>query len=307
MKKTTSLFVSDALVPLPLAVTRVRAPPPRVRVAVPQAHIFFPFVEARVLFIASTLKSLKHFALRPTVPVLPFALPIAHAAPIVGGVLFVAHRNLLVGSVLPEALVGFPLIARARPFLPAAMKLLIALRFELNRVAFLQAHLLFSLEKAVPLLLIALTLASMEQIALGAAGIVGPIVGAQRIVRAGPKIIGIIFVAHRGGGVFLGYTGHRGAVTPAVRVGSGPITLRLTLASHSAIRKSSTARKAPAGIVVPQAHVGLCSARRLSVDGQRVAKRFAGVISPVITAVLGRRRAFHPISRKFLAFRNSCA
>lgn len=217
-----------------------------------------------------------------------------------------AHRNLLVGSVLPEALVGFPLIARARPFLPAAMKLPIALRFELNRVAFLQAHLLFSLEKAVPLLLIALTLASMEQIALGAAGIVGPIEGAQRIVRAGPKIIGIIFVAHRGG-VFLGYTGHRGAVTPAVPVGSGPITLRLALASHRAIRKSSAAREAPAGIVVPQAHVGLCSARRLSVDGQRVAKRFADVISPVITTVLGRRRAFHPISRKFLAFRNYCA
>jgi len=287
-------------------VTRERAPPPRVRFALPQAHIFFPFVEARVLFIASTLKSLKHFALRPTLPVVPLALPIAHAAPKVVGVLFVAHRNLLVGSVLPEAPVGFPLISRARPFLPAAMKLPIALRLERNRVAFLQAHLLFSLEKAVPLLLITLTLASMELVALGAAGIVGPMVGAQRIMRAAPKIIGIIFVAHRGAGV-SGYTGNRGAVTPAVRMRSGPITLRLALAGHRAIRKSKAVRETTAGIIVPQAHVGLCSARRLPVDGQRVADRFAHVISPVITAVVGGRRAFHPAARKFLAFRNFCA
>jgi len=281
-------------------VTRERAPPPRIRVAVPQAHIFFPFVEARVLLIAST-RSLKQIALRPTLPVVPFALPIVHAARLVSGVLFVAHRNLL---VLPEAPVGFPLIARARPFLPAAMRLLIALRFELNRVAFLQAHSLFCLEKAVPLLLIALTLASMEQIALGAAGIVGPIVGAQRIVEAGLMIIGIIFVAHHGG-VTLGYTGHRDTVTPAVLVGSGPITLRLELASLRVIRKSSAGREALAGIGVPHAHVGRCSARRLSVLGELVAKRFADVITPVIMAVL--IIADLEISRKFIAFRNACA
>lgn len=218
--------------------------PRGIRITIPSTGVVTTTKMTHVLLIARALQALKRLTPRAAFPVVPFALTIERTSPEIIGIVLVAHRGGRIRLVLFFFDGGSPtlralfLITLTLALFPAAMELPIAIRAVLDGIALLQAHIFLAFVKAVAVLLVARTLLPVQLIALGSADVVGPVVIAERILVAAPKVVFVIFMANR----HIFFAAGLGHAIPlrfivALLLLGGPRALRTTLAGEAIVAK----------------------------------------------------------------------